>query len=152
GRVGDGTYVSHVLPDEALHAAMDDRRQVLSVRRIDDGRTSDGRKYAGRSISRLGSLMSAMPPATMDPQGSPRAFRPGLPALDAFPSETWASLLSRRWRNASPELLGPGDPAGYGPLREAIASYLHDARAVRCRPEQVVVTAGSQQALDLAAR
>jgi GntR family transcriptional regulator/MocR family aminotransferase len=38
------------------------------------------------------------------------------------------------------------------PLREAIADYLHRARAVVCEPEQIVIVNGSQQALDLAAR
>jgi len=37
-------------------------------------------------------------------------------------------------------------------LREAVAAYLGAARAVRCEPEQVIVVAGAQQALDLAAR
>ena len=49
-------------------------------------------------------------------------------------------------------MLGHGDSAGYGPLREAIASYAGVARGVRCHPSQVIVVNGSQQAIDLAAR
>ena len=41
---------------------------------------------------------------------------------------------------------------GIPELREAIAGYLGRARGVACSPEQVLVTAGSQQAIDLAAR
>jgi len=37
-------------------------------------------------------------------------------------------------------------------LRQAIAEYLAAARGVRCRPEQIVVTSGTQQGLSLAAR
>jgi GntR family transcriptional regulator/MocR family aminotransferase len=37
-------------------------------------------------------------------------------------------------------------------LREAIAAYLSTGRGVRCTAEQVIVVAGSQQGLDLAAR
>jgi GntR family transcriptional regulator/MocR family aminotransferase len=37
-------------------------------------------------------------------------------------------------------------------LREAIAQYLIAARGVRCSAEQVIIVAGSQQGLDLAAR
>jgi GntR family transcriptional regulator/MocR family aminotransferase len=48
--------------------------------------------------------------------------------------------------------LSYGDPAGYRPLREAIAEYVIAARGVRCSAEQVIVVAGSQQGLDLAAR
>ena len=51
-----------------------------------------------------------------------------------------------------PELLAYHQPAGYLPLREAIASYLATARGVRCTAEQVIIVAGSQQGLDLAAR
>src|SRR5205823_13983589 len=139
GRVGDGTYVSRVLPDVVLYVAATPRE-------------TNGASRLGRSISRRGSLMAAIPPVVGRGPELPRAFRPGLPALEAFPSNLWGRLVSRRWRKPTPELLGPGDPAGYRPLREAIAGYLGAARAVRCHPDQVVVTAGSQQALDLAAR
>jgi len=37
-------------------------------------------------------------------------------------------------------------------LRKTICDYLTAARAVRCDPEQVVVTAGTQQALDIVIR
>jgi GntR family transcriptional regulator/MocR family aminotransferase len=60
--------------------------------------------------------------------------------------------MLRHWRSPSADLLSYGDPAGYGPLRAVIAEYLIAARGVRCRPEQVIVVAGSQQGLDLAAR
>ena len=44
------------------------------------------------------------------------------------------------------------DPAGYRPLREAIASYISTARGIHCTAEQVIVTTGSQQALEFCAR
>ena len=49
-------------------------------------------------------------------------------------------------------LSGYGFPAGYPPLRKAIAEYLGESRGVRCDPDQVIVVAGSQQGLDLTAR
>lgn len=81
-----------------------------------------------------------------------QAFRPGLPALDEFPRDLWARLAAHTLRHAPAELLTYGDPAGYLPLRRAISDYLRAARGVNCSAEQVIVTAGSQQALDLAAR
>jgi len=45
-----------------------------------------------------------------------------------------------------------GDPAGYAPLRDAIAEYVRVARGARCLAGQVIVTGGSQQGVDLAAR
>lgn len=44
------------------------------------------------------------------------------------------------------------DPQGEKRLREAIAVYLTAARGVRCEPERIFITAGSQQAIDLAIR
>jgi GntR family transcriptional regulator / MocR family aminotransferase len=65
-------------------------------------------------------------------------------------------LSARRWRNAvgaeGARLLNYGNPLGYFPLRRAIAQYVALSRGVRCEPGQVIVTAGAQQALDLAAR
>src|SRR4029453_3931804 len=52
----------------------------------------------------------------------------------------------------SREVLAYGDPQGYFPLREAIAAHLKSARGVNCRPQQVIITSGAQQALDLTAR
>jgi GntR family transcriptional regulator/MocR family aminotransferase len=45
-----------------------------------------------------------------------------------------------------------GDPMGYLPFREAIAEYLSTFRAVRCDASQILVTTGSQQALQISAQ
>ena len=82
----------------------------------------------------------------------PRPFDAGLAALDSFPLHTWNRLSSRRARLSGPSLIGYGDPAGYPPLREAVAAYLSASRGVSCVAEQVVILTSSQQALDLAAR
>jgi GntR family transcriptional regulator/MocR family aminotransferase len=82
----------------------------------------------------------------------PRPFSPGLPELEQFPFRDWARLLARRWRRPHRAFLVGGEPGGYRPLCEAIADYLAMARAVFCRADQVIITSGAQQALDLAAR
>jgi GntR family transcriptional regulator / MocR family aminotransferase len=64
----------------------------------------------------------------------------------------WRRLLLRHCRNSTTLLNYSPDPAGYLPLRTAIADYLGRVRAVRCHPEQVIIVNGSQQALDLMAR
>jgi GntR family transcriptional regulator/MocR family aminotransferase len=81
-----------------------------------------------------------------------KAFRSYEPAIDLFPVDLWARVASRVYRNAPRSLYGQGDPARYQPLRRAIAEYVGRSRGVRCSPEQVVVTSGAQQALDLLAR
>lgn len=45
-----------------------------------------------------------------------------------------------------------GDPTGFKLLRETLASYLRTARALHCEAEQVMIVAGSQQALEISAR
>ncbi len=82
--------------------------------------------------------------------GAARAFRTGMPALEAFPFDVWTRLNARRWRR--PQLpLGYGDPAGFAPLRELLATHLQVSRGMRCAPEQIIVTTGAQQALNLVA-
>lgn len=139
GQVGSGTYVSRALPDDMLYA----RADAASVR----GARRKGRALSGRGQIIAGTLMNASPVP-----GHTRAFRLGTPALDAFPFDVWMKLTARHWRYPRRDLLGYGDSAGYAPLREAISEYLGAARAVRCAPDQVIITSGTQQALDLAAR
>jgi len=79
-------------------------------------------------------------------------FRYGLPIVGDFPFHTWARIVARRATVASVSALGYGKAAGYEPLRVEIAQYLRRARGITCDPSHVVVTNGSQQALDLAAR
>jgi GntR family transcriptional regulator/MocR family aminotransferase len=136
GRVGSGTYVTDALPDEMLW--------LLAGRDKVERRLS-----RGSVLSRRGKRMAGIAP--FFPPVKPIPFRHGLPALDEFPLRLWNQLMGKRLRNLPRELLGYGDTAGYWPLREAIASYLAASRAVRCEPSQVIVVAGSQQAIYLTA-
>jgi GntR family transcriptional regulator / MocR family aminotransferase len=81
-----------------------------------------------------------------------RPFQMGLPALDAFPRKLWARLVARRARSLSEIAMFSQDPAGYAPLRQAIAGYLAIARGIRCSTAQIFVTAGYQGALGLITR
>jgi GntR family transcriptional regulator/MocR family aminotransferase len=81
-----------------------------------------------------------------------RPFQTGVPALDAFPWKLWARLAGGWTRRSGPLLSAYGDVLGHAPLRSAIASYVAAARGARCTAEQVIVTAGAQQGLDLVAR
>ena len=86
--------------------------------------------------------------------GETRPFRPGVPALDAFPLRTWGRLWAKHWKRGTTMPgggLGYGELTGHRPLREAIANYLRDARGVKCEAGQVVITAGAQHAICLAA-
>jgi GntR family transcriptional regulator/MocR family aminotransferase len=82
----------------------------------------------------------------------PFDFRPGIPDWDAFPRALWQRLIGRALRTNAQELSRYGQPAGYPPLRRAIARHLAVSRGVVAAAEQVVIVSGSQQALDLIAR
>ncbi|BAN27956.1 MocR-like pyridoxine biosynthesis transcription factor PdxR [Caballeronia insecticola] len=81
-----------------------------------------------------------------------RPLRPGLPALDAFPRKLWSRLVAHRARAVELASLTYPDPAGYGPLRERIATYLGLSRGVECAPERVFVTNGYRSSLELVLR
>ena len=79
-------------------------------------------------------------------------FRYGLPIIGDFPFQTWSRIVARRAMIGSVPVLGYGEAAGYLPLRVEIAEYLRRARGISCTPEQVIITSGSQQALDLTSK
>ena len=73
-------------------------------------------------------------------------------ALDQFPFQIWSALVVRHCRSPRARALHHVDPLGSQRFREAVSMYLRTARAVRCDPQQVMIVAGSQQALDISAR
>jgi GntR family transcriptional regulator/MocR family aminotransferase len=103
--------------------------------------------YARRLIRLL-----AAPPARSTRPGLRYDFRYGEPSIDEFPREIWRRLLAARARRPARDALGYAPPAGYAPLRAALAEYLKRARGVVCEADQIVITNGSQQGFDLAAR
>ena len=99
-------------------------------------------------------------PSPPVPAGSPdvteqsddRPFNLGRTLLDARTVEQWRQLTMRTLRALDRTLLGYSDPRGSQELREAICYYLRTARAVQCEPDQIIVTAGTQHAIDIIIR
>src|SRR5215472_12672062 len=104
-----------------------------------------------RAIPAAPSTPRVAPPAPRTAVHAPRPFQMGLPALDAFPRKVWSRLVARQARGLAPADMAYPDPAGYAPLREAIAGYLATSRGVRCTAEQILITNGYQDALNLVA-
>lgn len=140
-RVGDGTYVSPALPDEL--ALVNRRAHAVNAPK---------NKAVAPHFSQRHHLITTAPMGGSTDEHAPRAFRTGIPALDVFPAQVWSRLVAQQWRYVTTDLLTYGDARGYWPLRQAIAEYLGAARGVRCTAEQVLITAGSQHALDLVAQ
>ncbi|MEU7740977.1 PLP-dependent aminotransferase family protein [Nonomuraea sp. NPDC049158] len=76
-------------------------------------------------------------------------FRVGVPDPRLFPMETWRRLVARELRTG---LAGYADPAGHEALRDAIARHIGISRSVRAGADDVLITNGAQQALDLIGR
>ena len=68
------------------------------------------------------------------------------------PCTRWSRIAGRVLRQVPRSLYRQGDARGYLPLRKAIAQYVGAARGVRCHDNQIIVTSGTQQALDLVSR
>jgi len=80
------------------------------------------------------------------------AFRVGQVAYDQFPLGVWSNLVARRCRSSDAQAFHYGDQMGSMAFRETIANYLKTARSLHCEAEQVMIVAGSQQALEISAR
>ena len=83
-----------------------------------------------------------------------RPFFPGSGEARAllFPAEKWRHHLTRCLEREPHAALQYGEPAGYRPLRQAVATHMARARGVVCNPEQVIITTGTHQSLDLLLR
>ena len=75
----------------------------------------------------------------------------GLPSPDSFPIEALREATARVLRETPREALQYAASEGFGPLREWVASHLLE-QDMRVSPAQVLITAGSQQGLDLAGK
>ncbi len=118
---------------------------------------SDGLHGAGHRTGATGGILRPRPiwddlaPLVFE-RAAEFDFRPGIPDARLFPYQSWRRLLAREF---SATAVGAGhyaDPAGHPGLREAIAGHIGVSRAVQATAEDVVVTNGTQQAVDLIAR
>ena len=75
------------------------------------------------------------------------SFVASIPAVDEFPVAVWERLRTQVLATKGTHLLRYASHLGDTDLRKAIAAYLCDFRAVRCDPDQIVITGGMQQAM-----
>lgn len=76
------------------------------------------------------------------------SFAGGLPAPECFPTEDLTAAAERVLVECPLAALQYGPTEGYGPLRVLIAERMAELN-LDVSPEQVLITSGSQQALDL---
>jgi len=135
GQVGSGTYISCDLP-EALERRPVSLAPATAARRV---------RVPAPAV-RLERL------AQSTGESETRPFAMGRCRVDARTVEAWRRLTQRAMRALGPAHLGYSDARGLPELCRTLCDYLQAARAVRCEPDQIVVTAGTQQAVDLAIR
>jgi len=140
GKIGAGTFVASELPEKLLLTPKTPTVKTAVFSRE-------------LNLSRQGSQMAGDLDELMREHSANRfvPFQNGLTAINSFPFDTWGRIAARWNRHAPPRTLVEGDLAGFHPLRQAIAAHLKSARGVNCEPEQVIITAGAQQALALIA-
>lgn len=76
-------------------------------------------------------------------------FTPNGVDLKSFPYNVWRKLSRECLVDDRAELFRLGCPQGEWGLRNAISSYLHQARGVNCTPEQIIIGAGNDYLLML---
>lgn len=131
-KVGAGTRISTSLPQDIAEQSLA-RQQTPATKHT---RTIGGKKIAPTWDWN-------------DPWwSSDGAFSVGIPDTRLFPSGVWASLFVRHARGRMHGITGA---MGLLRLRQAIAEYLHIARGVRCSAEQIMIVAGAQHGLQVAA-
>jgi DNA-binding transcriptional MocR family regulator len=79
------------------------------------------------------------------------SFAGSFPAPDLMPAEAFRRAMNRVLKEKGGDVLAYGPPSGYAPLREAIAADLR-RRGSRAGAEDILITNGSQQAIELVFR
>ena len=101
--------------------------------------------------------MSAMRPSTIreilkvTEQADIISFAGGLPAPELFPVAEVAAAAERVLREGGPGALQYGPSEGFAPLRECCADESRK-RGIRCTADDILITTGSQQPLDLVSK
>ncbi|MBW8470596.1 MAG: PLP-dependent aminotransferase family protein [Thiobacillus sp.] len=135
-RVGSGTFVNDNVP--RVNPAAAARPHLRGAPTVAPSR-----------LSARGLALSTTFCAT---QLEVQPFTPGIADFSAFPLTLWQRLQNKHWRMTYPDMLDYNDSGGYAPLRRAIADYLRVFRSVQLEADQVIVTTGTQQSLELCAR
>ena len=134
-RAGSGTFVNNVLPE----------RDMSGV-----GETSNDHPCPAQiMLSQRGEQLLSRAGASQRQWG---AFMPGVPDVRHFPHHTWSKIARRINVRLPVEILSYSQHEGYAPLQTALAEYLRVSRSVKCRAEQILITSGTHQSLDLLAK
>ena len=102
----------------------------------------------GNALATPGRPEQPAPP----PASPPVPFEAGQPDMRLFPHRQWARAVARVCRADPQAMLVGGSGAGNPDLRRAIADHVAEWRGIQASPQQIIVTAGSADALELCMR
>jgi 2-aminoadipate transaminase len=105
--------------------------------------SATGRELTESAIRRMGTVVAAARDLV--------SFAPGYPAPELFPWDALRQISADILDGSDPDALQYGPTRGYAPLLEAIRGILA-ARAIDAGLDQLLITSGSQQGIDLIAR
>lgn len=133
-----GTFVSDTLPEDSIWA----RRTLPNCEPSRSRAVNLPLPYTGRGLP---GLHKPVEPALL------YDFALGRTDPGSFPEKIWRRLILKCLSAASQRMSEYSDPAGLRELRQLITNFLGPARGMVVAPEQVLIVAGCQQGLDLAA-
>lgn len=139
GRPGSGTFISDEIPEHLLQVSMKESYLDKSSKSKNNPRAKGYKLKEYLNSERQDYNMF-------------KPFKPGVPDLNEFPFHIWKKLIANSIEDLSRDRFGYSSSAGYKPLRQAVADYIRISRGVKCEAEQVIITNGSQQGIDLAIR
>ena len=106
--------------------------------------STTGRQLTESAIRRMGTVVAR---ATSDLV----SFAPGYPAAELFPWDDLRAITSELLSGSDPTTLQYGPTRGYRPLLESIVGVLSE-RSIATSVDDLLITSGSQQGIDLIAR
>src|SRR5690349_15760067 len=125
------------------------------TRRMTGARSTsrDIERYAGLFASRTRGMKSSAMRDLMAVIARPEviSLAGGLPDTSSFPSATFSAVTERIARESAAAALQYGPTEGLPRARECIAEVMA-AEGVDCNPEDILITTGGQQVIDLVTR
>jgi 2-aminoadipate transaminase len=80
------------------------------------------------------------------------SFAGGLPSPDSFPVDELREVTNKVYLDYGVKMLQYGITEGYQPLLEFIAGWLKTAKGIETSSDEIQITTGSQQGIDLVSR
>lgn len=117
----------------------------------------EARRGSGYTVCAMGAAPSERrkSPRTTIAEDAPAPrlpFSGSTPDMDLFPYRQWANAVSRVCRSRPRAMLADAPLFGNFALRTAVAEHIRDWRGVEAGPDQIVITAGAGEALELVLR